>query len=142
MFRIRAGSLPVAAAAALVATLASTPSAAQNPADRFGIWEMQSDAPPPSSNVMTYEPYGEGGMSITVASVNSRGESNEWGYVTLFDGAFREVWGQTGSDTAVEFIDERSTLSEDGDTIHNEYVRLDAEGKITGVSHAVYVRRH
>lgn len=159
MFRSRAGLLSVAAVTTLLATLASVPLAAQDPADRFGIWEMQSDAPPPSSNVMTYEPYGEGGMSITVASVNSRGESNEWGYVTLFDGAFREVWGQTGSDTAVEFIDERSTritnrrngrvtqviintLSEDGDTIQNEYVRLDAEGKITGVSHAVYVRRH
>jgi hypothetical protein len=159
MFRTHAASLPVALAAALVTTLFAAPSAAQDPADRFGIWKMQSDAPPPSSNVMTYEPHGEDGMSITVASVNSRGESNEWGYVTLFDGVFREVWGRTGSDTAVEFIDERSTritnrrdgrvtqviintLSEDGDTIHNEYVRLDAEGRITGVSHAVYVRQH
>ena len=157
--RTRTGSVPVATAAVFFAMASAVPSAAQDPADRFGIWEMQSDAPPPSSNVMTYEPYGEGGMRITVASVNSRGESNEWGYVTLFDGEFREVRGQNGSDTAVEFIDERSTritnrrngrvtqviintLSEDGDTIYNEYVRLDAEGKITGVSHAVYVRRH
>ena len=159
MFRTRTGSLPAALIVALLATLSATPSAAQDPADRFGIWEMQSVAPPPSSNVMTYEPYGERGMSITVASVNGRGEANEWGYATLFDGQFREVWGQNGSDTAVEFIDERSTritnrrngrvtqviintLSEDGDTIYNEYVRLDAQGKITGVSHAVYVRRH
>lgn len=160
MFRSRAGSLP--AVLAMVLTFAAAPSAGlagQSPSDRFGIWVMQSDAPPPSSNVMTYEPYGQGGMAITVASVNSRGESNEWGYRTLFDGEFREVWGQTGSETAVEFIDEFSTritnrrngrvtqviintLSEDGDTISNEYVRFDAEGKITGVSHAVYVRQH
>lgn len=33
-----------------------------------------------------------------------------------------------------------NTLSEDGNVIENEYVRLDAEGKIVGVSHAVYVR--
>jgi hypothetical protein len=31
-------------------------------------------------------------------------------------------------------------LSEDGNTISNEYVRLDADGKITGVSHAIYER--
>lgn len=33
-----------------------------------------------------------------------------------------------------------NTLSEDGNVIENEYVRLDAEGKIVGVSHAGYVR--
>ena len=158
MFRSREGFLPAVLALALAVMLPAG-AAAQDPADRFGIWVLQSDAPPPSSNVMTYEPFGQGGMAITVASVNSRGESNEWGYRTLFDGEFREVWGQTGSETAVEFIDERSTritnrrngrvtqviintLSEDGDTISNEYVRFDAEGKITGVSHAVYVRQH
>jgi len=124
---------------------------------RFGQWRMQSDAPPPSSNIMTYEAWGDGGMRITVASTNSRGNSSEWGYTTLFDGEFRAVEGQEGSETAVEIIDERSTriinrrngrvtqviintLSEDGDTISNEYIRMDAEGKITGVSHAVYER--
>jgi hypothetical protein len=126
-------------------------------AERFGAWLLQSDAPPPSRNVMTYEPWGEGGMKITVASTNSRGSSSEWGYVTLFDGVFRPVEGQEGSETAVEVIDERSTritnrrngrvtqviintLSEDGNTIGNEYVRLDAEGKITRVTHATYER--
>jgi len=130
---------------------------AQNANPRFGIWKMQSDAPPPSSNIMTYEPYGDGGMKITVRSVNRSGNENEWGYVTLFDGVFRPVEGQEGSETAVEIINERSTriynkrngrvtqvvintLSEDGNTINNEYVRMDADGKITGVSHAVYER--
>ncbi len=124
---------------------------------RFGQWKIQSDAPPPSSNIMTYEPWGDGGMKITVASVNSQGQGSEWGYTTMFDGEFRAVDGQEGSETAVEVIDERSTriinrrdgrvtqviintLSEDGNTISNEYVRLDAEGKITRVTHAVYER--
>ena len=118
---------------------------------------MQSDAPPPSKNIMTYAPWGDGGMSITVAATNARGEETEWGYDTLFDGEFRAVWGQDGADTAVEIIDDRSTrilnsrngrvyqviintLSEDGNTINNEYVRLDEEGKITRVTHAVYRR--
>ncbi|MEX2466689.1 MAG: hypothetical protein WD995_07245 [Gemmatimonadota bacterium] len=131
--------------------------AAQDPADRFGVWRMQSDAPPPSSNIMTYEPHGDGGMRITVESTNARGQDSKWGYVTLFDGEFRPVDGQEGSDTAVEFVDDRTTritnrrngrvtqviintLSEDGNVIENEYVRLDADGKITGVGHATYVR--
>ena len=124
---------------------------------RFGQWKMQSDAPPPASNIMTYEAWGDGGMQITVASVNSQGQGSEWGYTTMFDGEFRPVEGQEGSETAVEVIDEWSTriinrrngrvtqviintLSEDGNTISNEYVRLDADGKITRVSHAVYER--
>lgn len=139
------------------AMTAPSAASAQDASDRYGVWRMQSDAPPPSSNIMTYEAYGDGGMAVTVASTNARGESNEWGYVTLFDGAFREVRGQNGSDTAVEFVDERTTritnrrngrvtqviintLSDDGNTIHNEYVRFDADGKITGVGHAVYER--
>jgi len=106
---------------------------------------------------MTYEPYGNGGMEITVASTNARGQDNEWGYVTMFNGVFRAVRGQENSETAVEIVDDRSTrilnrrdgrvyqviintLSEDGDTIDNEYVRLDENGKITRVTHAVYKR--
>ena len=33
-----------------------------------------------------------------------------------------------------------NVLSEDGDTINNEYVRLDENGDIVGISHAVYDR--
>lgn len=145
------------ALALLLALALSAHGAAAQGESRFGQWQMQSDAPPPSSNVMTYEPWGDGGMKITVASTNSQGRSSEWGYTTLFDGVFRAVEGQEGSETAVEVIDERSTriinrrngrvtqviintLSEDGNTISNEYVRLDEEGRITRVSHAVYER--
>ena len=127
----------VFSAVAIVALALSALDASAQGESRFGQWKIQSDAPPPSSNIMTYEAWGDGGMKITVASVNSQ--------------------GQEGSETAVEVIDERSTriinrrngqvtqviinsLSEDGNTISNEYVRLDADGKITRVTHAVYER--
>ena len=140
-----------------IALLGAASVSAQDGNPRFGVWQLQSDAPPPSKNIMTYEPYGDGGMAITVASTNSRGQESEWGYVTLFDGVFRPVRGQENADTAVEIIDEYSTrilnrrggrvyqviintLSEDRNTINNEYVRLDEDGKITRVTHAVYKR--
>lgn len=147
--------LGLAVLAASVVGAASV--SAQNPADRFGEWKMDSDNPPPYVNIMTYEPWGDGGMSITVAATNSRGQDSEWGYNTLFDGEFRPVWGQENARTAVEFVDERTTritnmrngrvtqviintLSEDGNVIENEYVRMDENGKIVGVGHATYRR--
>jgi hypothetical protein len=131
--------------------------AAQSTNPRFGVWKLKSDAPPPSSNVMTYEAYGEGGMRITVASTNRQGRESEWGYVTMFDGAFRPVTGQENAETSVEILDDRTTrisnkrngrvsqviintLSEDGDTISNEYVRMDESGAIVRVTHAIYER--
>lgn len=132
----------------------ATESAAANP--RFGAWRLQSDAPPPASNVMTYEPWGDGGMKITVASTNADGESSEWSYTTLFDGVFRPVEGQENAETAVEVVDDRTNhifnrrdgevyqvivnvLSEDGNRIDNEYRRTMEDGS-ERVSHAVYVR--
>ncbi len=143
---------------AVLATVALAPTAAEAQGEsRFGEWRLQSDAPPPSSNIMTYEPWGDGGMKITVASTNSQGRSSEWGYTTLFDGAFRTVEGQENSETAVEVVDERTTritnrrngrvsqviintLSDDGNRIDNDYIRFDAEGRITRVTRAVYER--
>ena len=98
-----------------------------------------------------------GGMKITVESTNASGATNAWGYVTMFDGEFRPVEGQENATTAVEVVDERTTrilnarngevyqvilnvLSEDGNTIENEYIRVDAEGRPTRVSHATYDR--
>lgn len=145
--------------AALVATAAFTAAeaSAQDATHRFGRWKMDSDAPAPAINIMTYEAWGDGGMSITVAATNARGQDSEWGYNTMFDGDFREVWGQNGSQTSVEWVNESTTrisnmrdgrvtqviinvLSEDGNTIENEYVRMDENGKITGVGHATYRR--
>ena len=124
---------------------------------RFGIWRLRSDNPAPYKNVMTYAPHGDGGMSITVATTNAEGNTSEWGYVTLFDGVLRPVEGIENSETSVEVVDEHSTrisnarngavyqviintLSEDGNRIDNEYVRMDADGKITRVTHAIYDR--
>jgi hypothetical protein len=105
---------------------------------------------------MTYEPFETGGSKLTVSNP-SRPESS-WGYVTFFDGTFRPVTGQPGSETAVEVINDKSirisnkrdgvvyqvvinTLSADNNTISNEYIRMDKDGKITGVTHATYHRR-
>ena len=146
------------AALPLALLLGFAPATAQDAATpRYGVWKIRSDAPPPAQNIMTYEPYGDGGMKITVESTNASGETNAWGYVTLFDGEFRPVEGQENATTAVEVVDERTTrilnarngqvyqvilnvLSEDGKTIENEYIRVDAEGRPTRVSHATYDR--
>ena len=130
---------------------------AQNTNPRFGVWKLKSDAPPPAINIMTYESYGEGGMRITVESTNSSGRESKWGYVTLFDGAFRPVSGRANAETAVEIVDERTTkitnksdgrvtqiimnvLSENGNTINNEYRRIGEDGSVLRVTHAVYER--
>src|SRR5688572_1422851 len=139
---------------ALVAIFTASPSWAQGET-RYGIWDNSTNP----NNVMTYEPYDEGGkkgMKITVS--NPSNPSSDWSYVTLFDGKFRPVTGQQGSETAVEVINEKSTriynkrdgvvtqvvintLSADNNTINNEYVRMDKDGKITGVTHVTYLRR-
>ncbi len=151
-------ALTLVAALAATAAAATASGSAQDANPRFGVWTLRSDAPPPSSNVMTYEPWGDGGMRITVQSTNRRGEDSEWSYATFFDGEFRPVTGQAdAAETAVEIVDEHTTrisnvrngrviqvilntLSEDGDTISNEYVRVDEDGKIVRVTHAVYER--
>ena len=140
-----------------VVLVAAAAVAAQHTNPRFGVWKLKSDAPAPANNIMTYEPWGDGGMKITVESVNRRGGESKWSYVTLFDGVFRPVEGQENAETAVEIVNERTTrisnkrngrvtqviintLSEDGNSIDNEYVRLDENGKITNVGHATYER--
>jgi hypothetical protein len=34
-----------------------------------------------------------------------------------------------------------NTLSDDDQKINNEYIRMDKDGKITGVTHVTYIRR-
>lgn len=152
-------SLAVAVAAVILVAEALAFAVPQKPAaaNRFGKWKMDSEAPAPQSNIMTYEPFGDGGMKVTVTTVNAQGVSRDWGYETLFDGVFRPVRNQDGNETAVEIINDRATriqnkskgrvgtiiintLSEDLQTINNEYVRFGEDGKITGVTHAVYRR--
>lgn len=141
-------------AAALVAVLVSaTPSRAQGEL-RFGVWDNKDNP----NNVMTYEPFEKGGSKLTVS--NPSKPEDAWSYVTFFDGVFRPVTGQPGSETAVELINGSAksirilnkrngvvyqvvinTLNEDNSQISNEYIRMDKDGKITGVTHVTYLRR-
>jgi hypothetical protein len=119
---------------------------------RFGVWDNSTNP----NNVMTYEAYEKDGSKLTVS--NPSNPSQDWSYVTLFDGVYRPVQGQDGAETAVEIINPKSiriynkrngvlqqvvinTLSDDNNTISNEYIRLDKDGKITGVTHVTYIRR-
>ena len=149
--------LTVTLGTAAAVLIAATNVFAQESNPRFGVWKLDSTAPPPSNNIMTYEPYEDGGMRITVESTNATGRESAWSYVTMFDGVFRPVTGQESAETAVETINEKTTrisnarngqvyqviintLLEDGDTINNEYVRLDEDGNIVRVTHATYRR--
>lgn len=147
-------------AAGLMATVAmlATSGAAQTPGNpRFGRWKIKSDAPPPTSNIMTYEPYSGKGMKITIDAVNKDGVATKWGYNTMFDGKDEPLYGNPGTDTgSVRVISDRineiiykkggkvtqvltNVLSPDGNTIGVMYMRMDAEGKTTtNVTFATY----
>ena len=145
-----------ASAVLAIVLMAGTVSAqGQNP--RFGKWKLKSDAPAPQSNIMTYEPFGEKGMKVTVSSINAKGEKSEWWYTTEFDGKDMPVTGQENAVTSVRTINDRineiinkrngkvtqvltNVLSPDGDTIAVIYMRDDGAGKTTGVTFATYER--
>jgi hypothetical protein len=147
--------LAASALAAAVATFAVTASAqALNP--RFGKWKLKSDAAPPSSNVMTYEPAGAKGMKITIDAVNREGVKSQWYYTTNFDAKDEPVTGNPGTDTgSVRIINDRineiiykkdgkisqvltNVLSPDNRTLGIIYMRMNAEGKTTNVTFATY----
>ena len=129
---------------------------AQAPNPRFGKWKLKSDAPPPASNIMTYEPYNGKGMKITIDAVNREGVKSQWWYTTMFDGKDEVLTGNPATDTgSVRVITDRineivykkggkvtqiltNVLSPDGKTIGVMYMRMDAEGKTTGVTFATY----
>jgi hypothetical protein len=148
---MRFRNLLVCLAVLTVALFSAQPSWAQGES-RFGVWDNAANP----NNVMTYEPYEKGGMKITVSDPTN--PSAAWSYVTMFDGKFQPVTGQQNSETAVEIINDKSTriynkrngvvyqvvintLSDDNNKINNEYIRMDKDGKITGVTHVTYVRR-
>ena len=148
---MRFRNLWVCLAVLTVALFSAQPSWAQRET-RFGVWDNAANP----NNVMTYEPYEKGGMKITVSDPTN--PSAAWSYVTMFDGKFQPVTGQQNSETAVEIINDKSTriynkrngvvyqvvintLSDDNNKINNEYIRMDKDGKITGVTHVTYVRR-
>ena len=160
---MRLRNLFVCSAVLTAALFSAIPSSAQSkpnpnatPANprtaRFGVWDNSTNP----NNVMTYEAYEKDGSKLTVS--NPSDPSRDWSYVTLFDGVYRPVQGQEGAETAVEIINPKSiriynkrngvlqqvvinTLSDDNNTISNEYIRMDKDGKIMGVTHVTYVRR-
>ena len=149
---MRFRNLFVGTAVIIAAIFSASPSWAQTGGNRFGVWDNSTDP----NNVMTYEPFEQGGSKLTVSNPSKPG--SEWSYETFFDGKFRPVAGQKGSETAVEIINDKSiriynkrdgvvyqvvinTLSDDNSTINNEYIRMDKDGKITGVTHVTYIRR-
>jgi hypothetical protein len=143
----------VAMAMAVAAALS-----AQEKNPRIGKWKLKSDAPPPAINIMTYEPFGKGGMKVTVESKNAQGREQKWTYTTMFDGKDEPVTGHPSADTtSVKKIDARTTeitnkkagkvlqiitnvISEDGNTINNTYQNFDADGKPSRTTTAVYER--
>lgn len=150
---MRFRNLFVCAAVFTAFAVTATPSWAQGEL-RFGVWDNSTNP----NNVMTYEAFEKGGSKLTVSNPSKPGD--EWSYDTLFDGKFRPVKGQPGSETAVELINGSAksirilnkrdglvyqvvinTLNEDNTVISNEYIRLDKEGKITGVTHVIYNKR-
>jgi len=142
---------------ALVALLGMT-AGAESANPRYGKWKLKSDAPAPQSNVMTYEPYGDHGMKITIDQVNKDGSPTHWSYVTNFDGKDEPVMGNPGQDatsvrilspTVNEILNKKggrvtqvltNVLSPDKDTIGVMYMRVDAEGKTSNVTFATYQR--
>jgi hypothetical protein len=144
--------------AILTLVTVSLASAQSNP--RIGKWKLKSDAPPPALNIMTYEPWGEGGMGmkVTVEATNGEGRKSTWTYNTMFDGKDMPVSGDTRTETtAVKKIDARTTeitnkrggkvsqviinvISADGNTIDNTYKNFNAEGEPTTTTKAIYER--
>jgi len=148
MHRSRIAVIPIAAAVALA--LVTSASAQSNP--RFGRWKLKQDAPPPASNIMTYESIPGGGMKTTVASVNREGVKGGWTYSSMLDGKDVPIVGHaTANGASVTVVDARTNeivykkdgkptqyltnvLSEDGKTLTVTF--KNPEGKVTNT--AVY----
>jgi hypothetical protein len=141
-----------------IAIFAAALGQAQSANPRYGKWKLKSDAPAPTSNIMTYEPAGSGGMKITIDAVNKDGVKSQWYYTTNFDGKDQPVTGNPGTDTgSVKVVTPQineivykkggrisqiltNVLSPDGDTIGVMYMRMDASGKVTNITVATYER--
>ena len=94
------------AGAAVAALLVTTTAQTTNP--RFGRWKLKSEAAAPQSNIMTYAPFGEKGMRVTIDAVSGSGEASQWGYTTNFDGKEEPMTGTRSSETAaVRMITDR-----------------------------------
>jgi hypothetical protein len=145
----------IVALLACVAACAAFASA-QSANPRIGRWKLKQE--PPALNIMTYEPWGNGGMKVTVESTSKDGRTATWTYNTMFDGKDMPVSGDTRTETsAVKKIDDRTTeitnkrggkaaqvitnvLSSDGNRIDNTYKNYNEKGELTTTTTAVYER--
>ena len=109
--------------------------------------------------VLALEPYGSGGMKVTVHAVNAQGRVSEWTYNTMFDGKDERVSGDTRTETtAVRKTDDRTNeivnkrggkviqvitnvLSPDGRTINNTYKNYNEAGELMSTTYAVYEKQ-
>ena len=144
-----------------VALVATTSAQATNP--RFGKWRLKPTAAdaPPSTNVMTYEPFQGTGMKVTINRLEADGSlTSQWGYSTMFDNKPTPMTGsQSAQDAAVRMISDRTAeitytnrangriarqltnvLSPDGNTIGIIYMNFGADGKPDNVTFATYER--
>jgi hypothetical protein len=142
--------------AVLACVAASALASAQSANPRIGKWKLKQE--PPALNIMTYEPWGNGGMKVTVESTSKDGRKATWTYNTMFDGKDMPVSGDTRTETsAVKKIDDRTTeitnkrggkvaqvitnvLSPDGNRIDNTYKNYNEKGELTTTTTAVYER--
>lgn len=148
------GVIVVSAIAIATPSASAYAQSAENP--RLGKWKLKQD--PPALNIMTYEPYGKGGMKVTVENTTAEGQKATWTYNTMFDGHDAPVSGDTRTETsAVRRIDARTNeivnkrggkviqvitnvISPDGNTINNTYRNYDDKGEVTSTTTAVYER--
>ena len=159
---MRTHTFRVLAAFAVLLSLAASTSAQAPTNPRFGRWKLKPTTPPAAdskaSNIMTYAPFGNGGMSITIDSVNAAGNASQWGYTTLFDNKETPMTGQqTGQTAAVRMLSEKvaeityrrdgrivqqltNVLSPDNNSLGIVYMRPNANGGPDGVSFATYER--
>jgi hypothetical protein len=154
IFNRRTLTAGLAAVAAMA--LSGSVFSAEKPNPRFGRWKIKSNAPPPTSNIMTYEPLGKNGMKVTIDAVNKDGVKSQWGYNTNFDGKDEPLYGNPATDTgAVRIITPSineivykkngkvtqvltNVLSPDQKTLGIIYMHQDPDGKTSSVTFATY----
>ena len=72
--------LTVTLGTAAAVLIAATNVFAQESNPRFGVWKLDSSGPPPSNNIMTYEPFEDfGGMLVSVREFTKNGRQNGHG---------------------------------------------------------------
>ncbi len=144
-------------------TPAPQASAALGANPRFGKWRLKpaDAAAPPSTNVMTYEPFEGTGMKVTINRLEADGSlTAQWGYTTMFDNKETQMTGsQSAQNASVRMISDRTAeityrnradgriarqltnvLSPDGNTIGIIYMNYGADGKPDNVTFATYER--